>query len=143
MLVGEKGIPGVIGLVPIHLSKDEEREKTLPFDQLFVDIGAADREDALGHVALGDMVTFCSLFDLSGGMVKSKAIDDRAGCALLIELMKEELPFDLHFAFVVQEEVGCRGAKTALIRWRLRLHRGGIHHAADIAAWKRKSRCAR
>ncbi len=113
VLVGEKGIPGVISLVPIHLSKDEDREKTLPFDQLAVDIGAVSREDALNHTALGDMVTFCSVFDLRDGMVKSKAIDDRAGCALLIELIKEELPFDVHFTFVVQEEVGCRGAKTA------------------------------
>ena len=42
-------------------------------------------------------------------MVKSKAIDDRAGCAMLIELLREELPFDLHFSFVTQEEVaaGC------------------------------------
>ncbi len=113
VLVGEQGLPGVIGIQPIHLSKDEEREKTLPFDQLAVDIGATSRENALENIALGDMVTFASVFDFSDGTVKSKAIDDRAGCALLIELLKEELPFDLHFSFVVQEEVGCRGAKAA------------------------------
>lgn len=113
VLVGEKGLPGVIGIQPIHLSKDDEREKALNFDQISIDIGAVSREDALHHVSLGDMVTFSSVFDLSGGMVKSKAIDDRAGCTLLIELLKEELPFDLYFAFVVQEEVGCRGAKAA------------------------------
>lgn len=113
VLVGDQGIPGVIGIQPIHLSKSEEREKTLPFDQLAVDIGASSRENALDHIALGDMVTFASVFDFSGGMVKSKAIDDRAGCAMLIELLREELPFDLHFSFVTQEEVGCRGAKAA------------------------------
>lgn len=113
VLVGEKAIPGVIGIKPVHLAKDEERSKAPKAEELSVDIGAVDRKDAQEHVALGDMVTFSSVFDLEDGMVKSKAIDDRAGCAVLIELMKEKLPFDANFAFVVQEEVGCRGARTA------------------------------
>ena len=50
VLVGDRGIPGVIGIQPIHLSKHEEREKTLPFDQLAVDIGASSRENALDHI---------------------------------------------------------------------------------------------
>lgn len=46
-------------------------------------------------------------------MIKSKALDDRFGCALLIELIKSELEYDVYFTFTVQEEIGLRGAKTA------------------------------
>ncbi|MFR8872480.1 MAG: hypothetical protein ACLVHV_02840 [Oscillospiraceae bacterium] len=140
---GRSGDSGVIGIQPIHLSKSEEREKTLPFDQLAVDIGASSRENALDHIALGDMVTFASVFDFSGGMVKSKAIDDRAGCAMLIELLREELPFDLHFFLVTQEEVGCRGAKAAA--YSVAPEACIVVEsttAADIAGVERKSRYA-
>ena len=58
-------------------------------------------------------VTFVSLFDASHGRIRSRAIDDRAGCAILIDLMKKDLPYDCTFVFAVQEEVGLRGSKTA------------------------------
>lgn len=52
VLVGDQGIPGVIGIQPIHLSKSEEREKTLPFDQLAVDIGCLQPRECLGPYRL-------------------------------------------------------------------------------------------
>ena len=47
------------------------------------------------------------------GMVKGKALDDRVGCAMLVEILKRDYPFDLYGVFTVQEEVGLRGARVA------------------------------
>ena len=114
VLVGDGRVPGVIGSKAIHLTTAEER-KTLPaIKDMYIDIGAADREEALISAALGDPVVFDSAFVPFGdGFVKAKAIDDRAGCSTMLELMESELPCDCWFAFTVQEEVGCRGAGTA------------------------------
>ena len=106
-------IPGVIGAKPIHLLKEEEKGKSVPLEDLYIDIGAADRAEAEQYVLLGDPVCFDSIFDTSHGMVKSRALDDRAGCAILISMIQSDLPYDMFFTFVVQEEIGLRGAKTA------------------------------
>ena len=106
-------IPGVIGAKPIHLLEGDEREKAPSLDSLTIDIGALSQEEAEKLVSPGDSVTFVSLFDTAYGMIRSRAIDDRAGCAILIDLMKKELPYDCTFVFAVQEEVGLRGSKTA------------------------------
>ena len=106
-------IPGVIGAKPIHLLEGDEREKAPSLDSLTIDIGALSQEEAEKLVSPGDSVTFVSLFDTAHGMIRSRAIDDRAGCAILIDLMKKELPYDCTFVFAVQEEVGLRGSKTA------------------------------
>ena len=108
-----KGIPGVIGAKPIHLLTSEEREKSVPVKHLYIDIGALSRQEAEEAVSPGDPVTFDSLFDTAHGMIKSRALDDRAGCAILIDLLKKPLPYDMLFAFVVQEETGLNGSKTA------------------------------
>ncbi|QNK39285.1 M42 family metallopeptidase [Caproicibacter fermentans] len=109
----EEKIPGVVGAKPIHLLEEDEKGKSVPMKDLYLDIGAGSRAEAQQCVRPGDAVVFDSVFDLSHGMVKSKALDDRAGCALLIELMKDGLPYDTTFVFSVQEEVGLNGAKTA------------------------------
>ena len=106
-------ISGVIGAKPIHLLEGDEREKAPSLDSLTIDIGALSQEEAEKLVSPGDSVTFVSLFDTAHGMIRSRAIDDRAGCAILIDLMKKELPYDCTFVFAVQEEVGLRGSKTA------------------------------
>lgn len=106
-------IPGVIGAKPIHLLKDEERGKSVPLEDLYIDIGANDKAEAEKYVFPGDPVCFDSVFDTAHGMVKSRALDDRAGCAILIGMIQSNLPYDMFFTFVVQEEVGLRGAKTA------------------------------
>lgn len=110
--VGKK-IPGVIGVKPIHLLEKAEMEKSVPMEELYLDIGALSREEAEKAVKPGDPVTFESVFDTSRGTVKAKALDDRAGCALLIQLMKEDFKYDTTFVFTVQEEIGLNGAKTA------------------------------
>jgi putative aminopeptidase FrvX len=112
--VGDQALPGVIGLKPIHLLQGEEKEKSVPVEDLYIDIGAKDREQAEKLVQLGDMVCFAGGFDASAGKIRAKALDDRAGCAILIKLLLEEHPFDLYFSFVVQEEVGLRGARAAV-----------------------------
>ncbi len=111
--VGDRKLPGVIGARPIHLLKSDEREKAVPVEELTIDIGAKDREEALAAVFPGDTVCFVPNFIRSGKCILSKALDDRAGCAVLIELLRRELPFDMTFVFCVQEEIGLRGAKTA------------------------------
>lgn len=111
--VGKNAINGVIGLKPIHLLNSDGRAKTVDVEDLYIDIGANSKEDALQHVSLGDMVCFKSVFDTSNGMIRAKAIDDRAGCLILIEMIKSELPYDMYFTFVVQEEVGLCGSKVA------------------------------
>lgn len=110
--IGED-IRGVIGVKPIHMLTKDEREKSVPLKELYIDIGALSREEAEAAVKPGDEITFDSIFDTANGMVKGKALDDRAGCAILIDVMKRDLKYDTAFVFAVQEEVGLNGAKTA------------------------------
>ncbi len=108
------GIPGVIGTKAMHMQSAEERGTAVGFDQLYIDIGARTREDAEAVVIRGESVCFDSPFlSFGNGLVKGKAIDDRFGCALLIELIRSELPHDTTFVFCTQEEIGLRGAKVA------------------------------
>ena len=105
---------GVIGAKAIHLQKRSERKRALPFDKLYIDIGAKSKEDAAGKVKLGDYAYFMTKCEPFGeGLYKGKAFDDRVGCALLVELLKKDYAFPLVAAFTVQEEVGLRGAKVA------------------------------
>ncbi len=109
--MGAKAIPGVIGSRAVHKLSKADREQAPSCDSLSVDIGAASKEEAQQHVTPGDYVHFTSPFTRFGdGYVRCKALDDRAGCAMLLELLAEPLPYDTWFAFHVQEEVGLRGA---------------------------------
>ncbi len=111
--VGKNNISGVVGLAPIHLQKAEEKQTPAQIDDLCIDIGAKSKEDAKVAVSEGDFIYFKSIFECNSDTVKSKAIDDRMGCFILTELIKQELPYDMHFCFLVQEEVGTRGAHGA------------------------------
>ena len=105
------GIEGVIGLKPVHLLSDDEKSKSPSLKSLFIDIGAKDREEAEKYVSLGDYAYFKNdFYELGNGMIKSKALDDRIGCMLMIELIKSDLEYDTYFCFNVQEEVGLRGS---------------------------------
>ena len=111
--VGKNNVPGVIGIKPVHLCKGDEN-KTIPeYGDMYIDIGVDSLEQALSAVNYGDSVHYVSDFIETETSINSKAIDDRFGCYVLIELIKSELDYDMDFAFVVQEEVGLRGAKTA------------------------------
>ncbi|MGN0171470.1 MAG: M42 family metallopeptidase [Acutalibacteraceae bacterium] len=103
---------GVIGGKAIHMCKDKEKDE-IPKEDLLADIGADNREEAAAAVCVGDAAVFDSDFHELGHLVKGRAIDDRAGCALLLTLAQTQPPYDMWLAFTVQEEVGLRGAKTA------------------------------
>ena len=107
------GVSGVIGAKPIHLLNSEEREKSVSINDMYVDIGASSREEAEKVVHLGDSVCFDSLFDTQNSMIRGRALDDRVGCVILIDMIQSELPYDMTFVFCVQEEVGTRGSRTA------------------------------
>ncbi len=112
--IGKSGVFGVIGLMAYHLVKKDEREKIPPLSDMYIDIGAGNKEEAAKLVSPGDTGAFDNSFIAFGnGFVKTKALDDRAGCAVLIKLLESELPVDCAFAFTVQEEVGTRGAAVA------------------------------
>ncbi len=114
VFVGAERLPGVIGLKPVHLTKQEERKKIPDIDDLYIDIGAQNAEEAKQFVRLGDSVTFRPGVRMLGeGVIESKAIDDRMGCAVLLNMLRCDLPYDMDFAFTVQEEVGARGARAA------------------------------
>lgn len=111
--IGENAVAGVVGVKPTHLCKADERKKAVPVDSLTIDIGASSKEEAEKYVSVGDDVTFISPIYENGEIIRAKALDDRAGCCMLVELIRKELEYDLTFVFSVQEEVGLCGAKTA------------------------------
>lgn len=111
VFLGKDRAPGVIGLKAIHLTTAEERKKVPKLEELFIDVGASGREEAERLTHIGDYAVFSdSITEFGNKMLKAKAIDDRIGCAVMIELLERELPIDVTFAFTVQEEVGTRGA---------------------------------
>ena len=111
--IGEKGVAGIIGIKPMHLASESERNQVVGIEDLVIDIGATDADNAKQHVKLGDYVSFDTSFAQVGDLVKGKAFDDRVGCVILAALLHEELPIELHAAFTVQEEIGLRGARVA------------------------------
>ncbi len=111
VLLGQHKIPGIIGLKAVHLTTEAERKKVPDRSALYIDIGAKDQKSAEEWVSPGDIGVFDSAPEEFGeDMLKARAIDDRVGCAVMLELLKEPLPLDCWFAFTVQEEVGTRGA---------------------------------
>ena len=111
VLVGEKGIPGVVGLKAYHLVSEEEEKSVPKLEDFYLDIGAGSKKEAEALVSLGDCAVFDSdVVEFGSGMIKAKALDDRVGCAVMMKLLEEELPQDCTFVFTVQEEVGTRGA---------------------------------
>lgn len=109
--VGEQGVSGVIGGKAVHqLTKDEKN--TVPeAEDLLIDIGARTKAEAESLVSLGDNAYFDSEYiEFGDGFVKSKAIDDRAGNLIMLEMLQSDLPYDMTFCFTVQEEIGTRGA---------------------------------
>jgi len=111
--VGKNKVHGVIGVKPIHLSKGDEAQTIPEMSDMYIDIGADSEEEALAAVSLGDSVFYNCEFLENEDTINAKAIDDRFGCCVLIALIQSELAYDADFAFVVQEEVGLRGARVA------------------------------
>jgi tetrahedral aminopeptidase len=117
----EKGlVDGVIGKKPIHLMEECDRNKSVQIKELWVDIGAKDKEDALKAVALGDAVSFApNYMDLRNNIFSSKGCDDKTGAFVVSEVIKilsgKKLRKDVgvYGVSTVQEEVGLRGARTS------------------------------
>ncbi len=113
----DKVIKGIIGSIPPHLKKEQKND----ISELRLDVGALSREEVLSWgIRLGDMVLFENQFAYTHNQkrVMSKAIDNRFGCGLALEAIKKfnevELPYHLIIGATVQEEVGLRGAETAV-----------------------------
>ncbi len=111
-------IIGIIGEKPIHLLNNEERKKVNKADDLFIDIGMSSDKEVKKYIAVGDYITLkqeCISFT-GKKRIFSKAFDDRAGCFILIKLIKEfihlkkDLDKNIIFLFASQEEIGVRGA---------------------------------
>lgn len=110
--VGKNAVKGVIGDKAFHLLTSDEKNSCPGFDDLLIDIGATSKTGAEKYVSLGDFAYFESDYsELGNGYIKAKALDDRIGCMLMIELIQSELQYDTTFCFNVQEEVGLRGSK--------------------------------
>lgn len=110
----ENGTPGVIGVKPVHLSSAEEKSAAPSPEDLLIDIGASTREEAEALVRPGDTAVFIGEYTpLGEHKALSKALDDRAGCAVMLDMILSGVEYDTTFCFTVQEEVGLRGAKTA------------------------------
>ncbi|HCC78130.1 MAG: hypothetical protein A2X25_05010 [Chloroflexi bacterium GWB2_49_20] len=109
VIVGKEHTPGVIGARPIHLTSVSERRDKIPLNNLRIDIGPGSNK-----VKPGDRATFATRFQRVGASIIGKALDDRLGVAVLIELLKHSpANLDLQVAFTVQEETGLRGARVA------------------------------
>lgn len=110
--------PGTIGSIPPHMLSAEDRKKPMEIDQMIVDVGATDKEDALTMgIQIGDMIVVQGEFEQIGkDRLLAKAFDNRYGCVLGLDLLDSlkdvELDFDLYVGASVQEEVGLRGAQT-------------------------------
>jgi len=108
--VGAEKIPAVIGMTPIHLTSPASRSQTPGIEALRIDVGP---ENA-AKVSPGMRATFATSFLRQGPSVRAKALDDRLGVALLVELFRHAPEnIDLLAAFTVQEELGLRGAQVA------------------------------
>lgn len=113
-------VTGVIGSIPPHNLTTDQRKKPMEIKNMLIDIGADDREDALQiGVTPGDsIVPICPFTPMANKKkILAKAWDNRYGCGLAIELLKElsneTVPNQLYSGATVQEEVGLRGAQSS------------------------------
>ena len=107
---------GVIGTKPIHLQTKQEQDTPVPLGQLYVDIGASSAESAEKAVSLGAQITFAGegVVEIGNGYLSGKAMETRANCALLAEMLcEEEWPCDVDVVFNVSTEAMTSGAANA------------------------------
>lgn len=111
----EKDCVGVIGSKPPHVTKPEEKNKVIKAEDMFIDIGAKDKEDAESMVCVGDPITFKSWYEeFPNDLIMGKALDNRVGCYVMMEVLKRvNTRATVYGVGTVQEEVGLKGAKTS------------------------------
>ncbi len=109
-VVFENGTTGVI-----WYEEDIDNMKNTKLDKMYIDIGANSRTDAEKLVKVGDLAVFVGETVEQNGRIISKALDDRIGCAVLVQLAlsRPQTDNEIYYVFTAQEEVGLRGAKTA------------------------------
>jgi len=110
VVIGKYDIPGVIVSKPIHLMKKDEDKKQVTTEDFYIDIGIQKKEEAKDLVEVGDLGTFSTEYKNKNGILYGKAFDDRIGCYILIQILKNT-DFPLYCAFTTQEEAGLRGAR--------------------------------
>ncbi len=104
-LNGEEGLIGTERMEPFH--------ETPPIDKMYIDVGSESLKET--PVRIGDVAAFHRPFAEMGNRLVAKSMDDRAGVAVLIEVLRilKTSPHEIHFVFTAQEEVGARGSTTA------------------------------
>lgn len=108
------GCVGVAGAKAIHQCSSDEAKKIPEITDVSVDFGFENREETEKYISLGDFGYFKSDFvEFGNDMIKSKALDDRLGCAIMLELLQEKSKFNYTCVFTVQEEIGTRGATVS------------------------------
>ncbi len=111
---------GVIASKAIHHKDKKQEEKATEAEKLYIDIGAKDAEEASELVRVGDFAVFDSdTYEFGDGFIKARALDDRVGCAAMIEIIRDlcdtpaDTNADVYFCFTVREEIGLSGASVA------------------------------
>ena len=112
----DKSILGIIGKKPIHLLRDEQNNK-VTYENLWIDIGAKSRAEALQMVNKGDYAYFCSnCEELPNNLVTGSYLDDQVGLNILLDLAEKlhniEIPWDVYYIASNHEEIGMRGASV-------------------------------
>lgn len=116
VLYGKRKVYGVIGCKPPHLMGDEERKKPVEIKDMFVDIGASNKEEVLDMgINVGTPVALDrEVVELANGRITGKAFDNRVGVAVMIEAVRKSCAdVTVHAVATVQEEVGLKGARTS------------------------------
>jgi len=104
----------VVGLAPVHLLEGDEKTRLPKQESLYIDIGAENREEALQQVRLGDYATFApGLTRFGSGYIESRALDDRLGCLILLELLHAHPT--LCAVFSAREEIGGAAGAAAFV----------------------------
>jgi endoglucanase len=112
-------VPGVIGRKPIHLLEEDDRKQVAKLDQMYIDIGASDRDDAARVVAIGDpAVVAAAPYELANGRIASKAMDNRLGAYIVLEAARRvaaesERRWGVAAIAAAQEETTFAGARTS------------------------------
>lgn len=104
---------GFVGVEGETMEEYTKNIKNLDFDKIFVDIGVKNKEEAENLVPPGTFGVYSATFKDLGNRLVSKAMDDRIGCAIIIEVFKRSSPlYDLYGTFSIQEEIGLVGASV-------------------------------
>ncbi len=114
-VVIKSGIEGIIGSKPAHLQKEEERKKVVKHDEMYIDVGITGKEKL--NIEKGTPISFRSEFrKLQDNTFAGKSLDNRLGVYCLIDILKKmkKPKDDIYFIFSTQEEVGLKGARTAV-----------------------------